>query len=152
MLVTMEDIVRRGYSDDKEAIRKRLRRIEGQVRAYSGRSSTLLLGLHDLPQHRLSRAVCGPLLGVPEQGQLGGDDGYALDLVCGMQVEVANAPASTLQAGESFYFCSDRCRVRFEADPKRFAAETGKPGGPVESVSVPVSFGRSTRQQDGKNN
>ena len=28
----MEDIVRRGYSDDKEAIRKRLRRIEGQVR------------------------------------------------------------------------------------------------------------------------
>jgi DNA-binding FrmR family transcriptional regulator len=32
MLVTMEDIVRRGYSDDKEAIRKRLRRIEGQVR------------------------------------------------------------------------------------------------------------------------
>jgi DNA-binding FrmR family transcriptional regulator len=28
----MEATVRRGYSDDKEAIRKRLRRIEGQVR------------------------------------------------------------------------------------------------------------------------
>jgi DNA-binding FrmR family transcriptional regulator len=32
MLMVMEPIVRRGYSDDKEAIRKRLRRIEGQVR------------------------------------------------------------------------------------------------------------------------
>ena len=30
--MVMEPIVRRGYSDDKEAIRKRLRRIEGQVR------------------------------------------------------------------------------------------------------------------------
>ena len=32
MLTTMEAIVSRGYSDDKEAIGKRLRRIEGQVR------------------------------------------------------------------------------------------------------------------------
>jgi DNA-binding FrmR family transcriptional regulator len=32
MLMAMEPIVRRGYSDHKEAIRKRLRRIEGQVR------------------------------------------------------------------------------------------------------------------------
>ena len=30
--MAMEPIVRRGYSDHKEAIRKRLRRIEGQVR------------------------------------------------------------------------------------------------------------------------
>jgi DNA-binding FrmR family transcriptional regulator len=32
MLTAMDAVVRRGYSDDKEAIRKRLRRIEGQVR------------------------------------------------------------------------------------------------------------------------
>jgi len=27
--------------------------------------------------------------------------------------------------GESIYFCSDRCRVRFEADPARFVQGTG---------------------------
>jgi DNA-binding FrmR family transcriptional regulator len=32
MLTTMDAVVRRGYSDDKEAVLKRLRRIEGQVR------------------------------------------------------------------------------------------------------------------------
>jgi hypothetical protein len=66
----------------------------------------------------------------------GGDDGYALDPVCGMQVEVANAPASTVQAGKRSYFCSDRCRVRFEADPERFTAKKGKPEEAVESGSV----------------
>ena len=32
MLTTMDAIVRRGYSEDKESVLKRLRRIEGQVR------------------------------------------------------------------------------------------------------------------------
>jgi len=67
-----------------------------------------------------------------------------------MQVEVANAPASTVQAGKRFYFCSDRCRVRFEADPERFAAKKGKLEEPVEPVSVPVSFGRTVRKEGGK--
>jgi len=31
-MVAMETIIRRGYSDEKEAVRRRLRRIEGQVR------------------------------------------------------------------------------------------------------------------------
>jgi YHS domain-containing protein len=83
------------------------------------------------------------------RARLGGDDGYALDSVCGMQVEVANAPASTVQAGKRFYFCSDRCRVRFEADPERFAAKKGKPEEPAEPVSVPVSFGRTVNKGQG---
>jgi DNA-binding FrmR family transcriptional regulator len=32
MLTSMDAIVRRGYSEDKESVLKRLRRIEGQVR------------------------------------------------------------------------------------------------------------------------
>jgi DNA-binding FrmR family transcriptional regulator len=32
MLTTMDAIVRRGYSEDKESVLKRLRRIEGQIR------------------------------------------------------------------------------------------------------------------------
>ena len=79
--------------------------------------------------------------------RLGGDDGRVRDLVCGMQVEVANAPASTLHCRKRFYFCSDRCRVRFEADPERFAARK-KPEEPTESV--PVSFGRTVRKEPGK--
>jgi hypothetical protein len=75
----------------------------------------------------------------------GGDDDHALDPVCGMQVDKASAPASTMQAGKRFYFCSDRCRLRFEADPERFAAKKDKPEEAAEPVSVPVSFGRMGR-------
>jgi uncharacterized membrane protein YraQ (UPF0718 family)/YHS domain-containing protein len=48
---------------------------------------------------------------------LGGGRGYALDPVCGMQVETARAPATTVLGGERIWFCSDRCLARFEADP-----------------------------------
>ncbi len=51
--------------------------------------------------------------------RLGGGQGYALDPVCGMQVDMAAAPASLASAGEHFYFCSDRCRTRFEASRAR---------------------------------
>jgi uncharacterized membrane protein YraQ (UPF0718 family)/YHS domain-containing protein len=55
--------------------------------------------------------------------RLGAGGGYALDPVCGMQVEIANAPAFAEQGGKRFHFCSDHCRMRFEADPARFAPE-----------------------------
>ncbi|MGI8608196.1 MAG: permease [Candidatus Dormibacteria bacterium] len=45
----------------------------------------------------------------------GGGVGYALDPVCGMQVETANAPARTERAGHAIYFCSDHCHDRFVA-------------------------------------
>ena len=46
--------------------------------------------------------------------RLGGGKGYAIDPVCGMQVRTADAPATTVHAGQP-YFCSDHCRERFEA-------------------------------------
>jgi len=49
------------------------------------------------------------------QRRLGGGAGYAIDPMCGMQVEMANAAASAERDGETFYFCSDHCRHRFEA-------------------------------------
>ena len=49
------------------------------------------------------------------QQRLGGGAGYAIDPVCGMQVEVANAPARSERDGEVVYFCSDHCLHRFEA-------------------------------------
>ncbi len=56
--------------------------------------------------------------------RLGGGSGYALDPVCGMQVQTANAPASVLHDGHAVYFCSDHCRRRFEADPVKYAKAT----------------------------
>lgn len=54
--------------------------------------------------------------------RLGGGRGYAIDPVCGMQVESARAPASSIHDGQQLHFCSDRCRERFEGSPERFAA------------------------------
>jgi uncharacterized membrane protein YraQ (UPF0718 family)/YHS domain-containing protein len=71
---------------------------------------------------------------------LGGGGGYALDPVCGMQVQRTNAPASAVHQGERVHFCSDRCRLRFEADPSRFATEVATPegmAGPLTKATSP---------------
>ena len=47
------------------------------------------------------------------QRRLGGGGGYAIDPVCGMQVEIATAPACAERDGQVVYFCSDHCRHRF---------------------------------------
>jgi len=49
------------------------------------------------------------------QQRLGGGSGYAIDPVCGMQVETANAAASLELEGVTYWFCSDHCRHRFAA-------------------------------------
>jgi hypothetical protein len=46
--------------------------------------------------------------------RLGGGRGYTLDPVCGMQIETTHAPVSVLRGGQRHYFCSDRCRERFD--------------------------------------
>ena len=45
--------------------------------------------------------------------RFGGGEGLATDPVCGMQVQVANAPASLEADGERHWFCSDGCAERF---------------------------------------
>ncbi|MGH9103715.1 MAG: permease, partial [Acidimicrobiales bacterium] len=57
--------------------------------------------------------------------RLGGGAGYATDPVCGMQVEVATAPASAEHAGHVVRFCSERCRDRFARDPAPFVRRSG---------------------------
>ena len=51
--------------------------------------------------------------------RLGGGAGYAIDPVCGMQVQTANAPAHLTHNGVQHWFCSDRCAERFAAEPER---------------------------------
>ncbi len=73
------------------------------------------------------------------------DAGYALDPVCGMQVRTSEAPAWLRHEGESYYFCADRCRDRFAADPARFVrAEQragARSGGAALAESVPLTLG-----------
>jgi uncharacterized protein len=52
--------------------------------------------------------------------RLGGGQRAGRDPVCGMQVEVAHAPASSTDGSVRYFFCSDRCRERFDAAPDRF--------------------------------
>jgi uncharacterized membrane protein YraQ (UPF0718 family)/YHS domain-containing protein len=54
------------------------------------------------------------------QARFGGGAGYAIDPVCGMQVQIADAPAVAEYEGRTFYFCSDRCRERFAREPERY--------------------------------
>jgi hypothetical protein len=58
------------------------------------------------------------------QRRLGGGAGYATDPVCGMQVEVANAPARLERDGQTFWFCSDHCCRRFEAERQTSSTAT----------------------------
>jgi YHS domain-containing protein/uncharacterized membrane protein YraQ (UPF0718 family) len=54
------------------------------------------------------------------RARFGGGAGYAKDPVCGMQVQVAHAPATAEHEGTTYFFCSDHCAHRFTADPFRF--------------------------------
>jgi Cu+-exporting ATPase len=45
------------------------------------------------------------------------------DPVCGMLVDPASAKYRSDYAGKTYFFCSDKCRAKFEHDPKAFVAE-----------------------------
>ena len=55
------------------------------------------------------------------RARFGGGRGYAFDPVCGMQVRMADAPATTVHDGTRYWFCSDHCRDKFQAAPHRHA-------------------------------
>ena len=61
-----------------------------------------------------------------QQKRLGGGQGYAIDPVCGMQVRKESAPAQALVGHDHYYFCSDRCRERFEAQPDKYTSGMAK--------------------------
>lgn len=45
-----------------------------------------------------------------------------LDPVCGMHVDPRNALQST-HDGKSYYFCSEDCRAKWDADPEKHGSE-----------------------------
>jgi hypothetical protein len=55
---------------------------------------------------------------------------YTIDHVCGMQLERDSAPARIEYRGQKLYFCSDRCRERFQRNPDRFGKVRSLPMAP----------------------
>ncbi len=43
------------------------------------------------------------------------------DPVCGMQIEPEKAAAKVEYQGQPYWFCSESCRKKFEAQPARYA-------------------------------
>jgi YHS domain-containing protein/uncharacterized membrane protein YraQ (UPF0718 family) len=104
--------------------------------------------------------------------RFGGGAGYAQDPVCGMQVQIEHAPASTTHQGHDYHFCSDQCAQRFAGAPAKYAAsgtrdDGGRPGDrprdrhhegrgdgeaavdPVCGMSVPVAGAEHTADYRG---
>src|SRR5262245_22769101 len=48
----------------------------------------------------------------------------AIDPVCGMTVNPATAPASTVHQGQTIYFCCPSCLQRFQLHPEKYLAAT----------------------------
>jgi len=48
----------------------------------------------------------------------------ARDVVCGRAVAPEHAKGETEYGGETYYFCSEECLIRFEERPEDFAGET----------------------------
>jgi P-type Cu+ transporter len=46
------------------------------------------------------------------------------DHVCQMDVDERTATAQTDYEGDTYYFCSEKCKDRFEADPERYVSRT----------------------------
>lgn len=48
--------------------------------------------------------------------------------VCAMEMEPADVASEASYEGKSYYFCSDECRKKWDADPERYAMEMASPG------------------------
>ena len=50
------------------------------------------------------------------------------DPVCGMEVETAKAAGHTEHAGQTYSFCSSRCKEKFDKNPAQYLdKQAGKP-------------------------
>ena len=62
------------------------------------------------------------------------ETGRVKDPVCGMTVDPHTAKHRAEHAGRTYYFCADRCRTKFVADPARYL-------GPAQAHAEPVKPG-----------
>jgi Cu+-exporting ATPase len=64
-----------------------------------------------------------------------GDHVHATDPVCGMSVDPQTAKHRLAHKGQDYFFCSGRCRERFEAEPEKFlVAKAPEPAAPAGAI------------------
>jgi Cu+-exporting ATPase len=79
-----------------------------------------------------SHAGCG---GKHGDGDKAAGAVFVLDPVCGMRVHPATAKHRYSHNGQDYFFCSARCRQRFEAEPEKFlAAKQPEPVAPAGAI------------------
>ena len=49
----------------------------------------------------------------------------AKDPVCGMEVNIDKAAATSTHQGQTYYFCAVGCKKAFDADPEKYLAGSG---------------------------
>lgn len=64
----------------------------------------------------------------------------AKDPVCGMMVDPQKAAGKVEHAGKTYFFCSPRCKERFEKEPEKFLAAPGTAGMEhAHAATIPAS-------------
>lgn len=48
------------------------------------------------------------------------------DPVCGMQIDTADAAGQSDFQGRTYYFCSEDCKEKFDANPAQYTGDRGK--------------------------
>ena len=51
------------------------------------------------------------------------------DPVCGMDVDAQDAAAKSQHRGQTYYFCSESCKNKFEQNPEQYAKGQGQSAG-----------------------
>src|SRR5690348_15543461 len=62
----------------------------------------------------------------------------ARDPVCGMNVNPETSKHRVEHQGTTYHFCSNGCRTKFEADPRRYldTSKTGAPQAPLPAGTI----------------
>jgi len=48
------------------------------------------------------------------------EGGMVIDPICLMEIDEKEAPAKSVYYGQTFYFCAESCKERFEEDPEKY--------------------------------
>lgn len=65
-----------------------------------------------------SVAVASAVAGTSAQDQKPAEK--TKDPVCGMTIDKASAKGKSEYEGKTYYFCSDGCKKKFDADPRKY--------------------------------
>ncbi len=71
------------------------------------------------------------------------------DPICGMTVDPASARHKATHGGETYYFCSQGCREKFEADPERYLEKEEKAKDPVCGMTVDPASAKHKATHEG---